>query len=64
MVLRGGRLPGELDDLDDDELGRLERREPDDDLDDAVVDVVLGGGGRVALDEERLAGRRPLPSAW
>ena len=46
--------------LDDDELGGLERREADHDVDDAQIDVVLGRGLLVALDEVSLARRRTL----
>src|SRR6476646_3843321 len=38
----GLELPGDLLDLDDDELGRLERSEADDDVHDPAVDVRLG----------------------
>jgi hypothetical protein len=34
-------LSGELRDLYDDELGRLQRRKSDDDVDDSIVDVLL-----------------------
>ena len=54
---------GELLQPDDDELGRLQRREPDDDVDDAEVDVVLRRRLGVALDEVRLARRRALEGA-
>src|ERR1700687_820231 len=37
-------LPGQLLDLDDHELGRFKRGEPDQDVDDAGVDVVLSCG--------------------
>src|SRR5689334_11448294 len=50
-------LAGDLLQLDHDELGRLERRETDDDVDDAEVDVVLRRAFGVALDEVRLARR-------
>src|SRR4249919_3686139 len=39
----GRRVCGLLLDIDDDELGRLERRETHEDVDDAPVDVVLRG---------------------
>src|SRR3954468_15366012 len=52
------RCAGELLQADDDELGRFERGESDDDVDDPAVDVVLGGGLRVAPDEVGLT-RRP-----
>src|SRR4051794_18702041 len=45
------------------ELGRLERREPDQDVDHPVVDVLLGGGGAVTFDEERLVRRAALECA-
>src|SRR2546429_6838266 len=38
------RAGGLLLNADDDELGRLERCEADDDVDDPAVDVVLRGG--------------------
>src|ERR1044071_6746673 len=40
----GLNLAGDLLDLDDHELGGLERREADDDVDDAEIAVVLGRG--------------------
>src|SRR4051812_22710754 len=58
-LLRLGLL-GDLLDLKDHELRRLERRESDHDVDDALVDVGLGGGLAAALDEERVARRRAL----
>src|SRR5271157_2830644 len=42
-------LPGHLLDLDDDELSRLEWSKAHHDIDDAVVDVGLGGGLAIAL---------------
>src|SRR5215218_299360 len=48
-------LAGDLLDPQNDELGGLQRREPDEDVHDAAVDVVLGGRLAVALDEVRLA---------
>src|SRR4029077_15870326 len=50
-VSSGGSLPGLLTDLDDDEFGRLQRRKTHENIDDPVVDVRLGGGFAVALDE-------------
>ena len=48
-----------------DELGRLQRREADDDVDDAEVDVVLRGRLVVALDEVgRRAGVVPWNAPW
>src|SRR5690606_1132256 len=58
-----GHLAGHLLDLDDDELGRLERGEPDHDVDDPEVDVGLGGGLLVALHEVRLPRGPPLERA-
>src|SRR5215213_10892965 len=48
-------LAGDLLDPQNDELGGLQRREPDEDVHDAAVDVVLGGRLAVALDEVRFA---------
>src|SRR6266540_2229507 len=59
-ALLGLDLPGELLDPDDDELGRLERCEADEDVDDAVVDVGLRRRLLVALDEVRLPRRGAL----
>ena len=56
-------LPGHLLDLDDDEFGGLERRKADDDIDDAEIDIVLGGGFLVALHEVSVARRRALKRA-
>src|SRR5262245_56642058 len=53
-------LAGDLLDLDDDELGGLQWGEADHDVDDAEVDVVLGRGFLVALDEVGLARRLAL----
>src|SRR5882724_3790237 len=47
----GFDLPGHLLNLDDDKLRRLKGREADDDVNDAKIDIVLGGGFRVALHE-------------
>ena len=49
--------------LDDDELGRLQRREADDDVDNAQVDIVLRGGFLVALDEVGILRRLALERA-
>src|SRR5215212_9284028 len=59
-VLLGLDLAGQLLDADHDELGRLERREPDEDVHDAAVDVVLRRRLAVALDEVRLRQRVAL----
>src|SRR5215471_5712127 len=63
--LRSARLSGELLQLDEHELGRLERGEADEDVHDSAVDVALHGRGVVALDEVRLgrgrAGEGALP---
>src|SRR5262245_65923059 len=53
-------LPGLLLDLDDHELRRFERREGDQDVHDALIDVVLRGGFLVALHEIRIAWGRAL----
>ena len=53
-------LPGQLLDAQDDELGRLERREANDDVDDAPVAVELGRRLPVALDQIGIARRLPL----
>src|SRR5690349_13542263 len=53
----------DLLDLDDHELGRLERREADDDVHAPKVDVVLRSGLLVALHEVRLARRAALERA-
>src|SRR5262249_36617333 len=44
-------LTGHLLDLDDHKLGGLERREPDDDVDDAPIDIVLRRGLFIAFHE-------------
>src|SRR2546423_15337026 len=49
--------------LDDDELGGLERREADDDIDDAEIDVVLRRRLFIALDEVSILRRLPLKRA-
>src|SRR5215212_1907391 len=56
-------LAGDLLDPQDDELRGLQRREPDEDVHDAAVDVVLRGRLAVALDEVRLARARALEGA-
>src|SRR5215207_3906969 len=56
----GGRLVDLLAELEHDELGRLERREADQDVDDAGVDVSLRRRLAVTLDEERLGGGATL----
>src|SRR6185312_127657 len=63
VLLSGSDLSRHLLQRDDDELGRFQRREADRDVDDAAVDVVLRGGGAVALDEERVARRLALECA-
>src|SRR5207248_850250 len=50
----------ELLNVDQNELGRLERGEPDEDVDDPPVDVVLRVVLPVALDQVRLLRRAPL----
>src|SRR3954453_23873104 len=47
-------LSGLLLNLDEDELGRLERGEPDQDVHDPAIDVVLRGGLGIAPDVIRL----------
>src|SRR5687767_7944853 len=59
----GLHLAGKLPDGDDDELGRLQRREADDDVDDPEVDVVLSGRLGVALDEVGVRGLLALERA-
>jgi hypothetical protein len=44
-------LPGHLLDFQNDKLGRLERRESDDDIDNAEIDVALRRGFLVAFDK-------------
>src|SRR5690606_1426016 len=56
-------LADDLTDPDDHELGGLQGREADLDVDDAVVDVALRGRLAVALDEIGLARRRALEGA-
>src|SRR5262252_3669541 len=56
-------LGGDLLDLDDDELRRLERSEADQNVDDPVVDVGLRRGLAAALDEVRILRRRALERA-
>src|SRR4026208_1220783 len=56
-------LSGKLLDLDDDELRRFEGCEPDENVDDAEVDVVLRGRLGVALHEVRFARAAPLKCA-
>ena len=53
-------LTGHLLQFDDDKLRRLERREADDDIDDAEIDVVLRRGFFVALYEVSIARRGAL----
>src|SRR6266852_95621 len=56
-------LAGHLLELDDHELGRLQRSEADDDVHDAQVDVILGGRLLVAFDEVGLLRRSALEGA-
>src|ERR1019366_1440573 len=62
--LLGLDLSGDLLNLNDHKLRRFQRREADEDVHDAPVDVVLGGGFLVALHEvgflRRLALKRAL----
>src|SRR4051812_2010443 len=61
MVSSSGlRGRGLLLDAHDDEFGGLQRCEPDDDVHDPAIDVVLGGGFRAALDEVRIPRRAAL----
>ena len=46
---------GQLLDPDDYEFGRLQRREADQDIDHAVVDILLRSGCRIANDSKCLA---------
>src|SRR5579862_5261211 len=59
----GCRLASELLDADDDELGRLQRREADNDIDDSEIDVALRRGFAVALHEVRITRRGALERA-
>src|SRR5215813_5459717 len=56
-------LSGQLLNLDDHELGRLEGRESDQDVDDAAIDVVLGRGFLVTLHQVSLSRGLPLKRA-
>src|SRR5262249_31992225 len=56
-------LAGHLLNLDDHELGGLERRKSEQDVDNTQIDVVLRGGLFVALDEVGFARRAPLKGA-
>src|SRR5215207_9559939 len=56
-------LAGYLLDLDDHELGRLEGRKTDQDVDDTQVTIVLGRGFAVALDEVGVPRRCALECA-
>ena len=49
-----------LPDLQDDELRRPEGREPDDNIEDPLVDIVLGHRRPVAFDQIRLIGASAL----
>src|ERR1044072_6791711 len=53
-------LASHLLDLDDHELGGLQRLEADDDVDDTQVDIVLGCGLLIALDEVCVSRRAAL----
>src|SRR5271165_2666287 len=59
----GRDLTSELLDADDDELGGLQWREADDDIDNAKIDVVLRRRLAVALDEVGLTRRSALERA-
>src|SRR5438477_12372883 len=56
-------LAGQLRDLDDHKLRRLERCKPDQDVDDSQIDVVLCGRLLVALEQVRLQRRLALKCA-
>src|SRR5580698_9533159 len=56
----GGLRTGHLLNLNHDELRGLERREADQDIHDAVIDIGLRGGLAVALDEVCLGRGRAL----
>src|SRR5436190_11498626 len=56
-------LAGHLLDLNDDELGRLQRCETYDNIDNTEVDIGLSGGFLIALDEVGLTRRFALESA-
>src|SRR6202011_5962952 len=58
-----GWLVDLLAQLEHDELGRFERREADQDVDDPQIDVLLRRGRRVARDEECVVGRCSLEGA-
>src|SRR5207253_10655066 len=58
-----GELAGDLLQLDDDEFGRFQRREADEDVDDAEVDVGLRRRLAVALDEVGFLRRTTLERA-
>src|SRR2546430_5835413 len=53
-------LSGELLNLDDDELGWFQRRESDQNIDDAAIDVVLSCRFLIAFDEVSFARRLAL----
>src|SRR6185295_8983206 len=53
-------LTGYLLNFDNHKFGGLKRREPDDDVDDAAIDVALRRGLFIALDEVGLARRFAL----
>jgi len=56
-------LSGDLLEVDDHEFGRLERREADDDVDDAEIDIGLRRGLLVAFDEIGFLRRLALEGA-
>src|SRR5436190_18213971 len=56
-------MTGHLLDLDDHKLGRLQRGEANQDVDDAEVDVILGRRLVIALDEVGFARRPALEGA-
>ena len=56
-------LARHLLELDDDKLSRLERCETNQNVDDAKIDIILGGRLSVALDEIGLARRLAGESA-
>jgi hypothetical protein len=53
-------LTSHLLNLDNHEFGRLERREPHNDIDDTLIDVVLGGGLFVTFDKISILRSLPL----
>src|ERR1022692_4499879 len=57
-------LASELFNLNDDKLRRFQRREADEDIHDAPIDVVLRRGFLIALDEIRVCRSLPLKGAF